>query len=384
MLLNSKGRKTHWVISIWFILLIALPFLGFVFGWDFYPSQNENRKLSAFPDLKATTLDALPNNLEAFYNDHFGFRNTFIRRQQKLERKLFKRNTSKVLKGTSPGWYFYKGGKTISDYLGNEQFTDEDLAIWTTTLETRKNYLSERGIPYVLFICPNKTMVYPEYLPDETAKGRGTTRFEQLRDHLAANSDVEFIYPLPELLKAKEDDLLYYPGDTHWNYKAGYLGYVEVITQLQRHFPEMKPIPLQDCTVTYRKTKADLASRYASKEQLMDLGIIQPPEGIEVTCSICEPFNNEAWVEKTVNKAPPKVYHNPQGRQSILFIYDSFAGHGPLNLLSAHFENAFMFWAYPDTPDFLELVDTLNPDVVVEMRVERSLRFIPGEDSEAE
>jgi hypothetical protein len=168
MRLNSKSRKTHWVISIWFILLITLPFLGSVFGWDFYPLQNENRKMAAFPDLKATTLDALPNKLEAYYNDHFGFRNTFIRRKQKLERKWFKRNTSRVLKGTSPGWYFYKLGNSISDYLGNEQFSEEELAIWTTTLETRKNYLSERGIPYVLFICPNKTMVYPEYLPDET------------------------------------------------------------------------------------------------------------------------------------------------------------------------------------------------------------------------
>ena len=43
-----------------------------------------------------------------------------------------------------------------------------------------------------------------------------------------------------------------------------------------------------------------------------------------------------------------------------------------------------MFFMYVETHDLKQLVNELKPDVVLELRVERSLRFIPGRGREAE
>ena len=77
--MQTQNKKIHGIIAGCFILLIGLPFLGSVFDWDLYPPQNENRNLAEFPNLEKTTVETLPEEMEQYYNDHFGFRNTLIR-----------------------------------------------------------------------------------------------------------------------------------------------------------------------------------------------------------------------------------------------------------------------------------------------------------------
>jgi hypothetical protein len=364
--------------------MISLPFLGSFFSWDFYPQQNENRKMAAFPSIQKTTVESLPQLLENYYNDHFGFRNTFIRRHQKMEKQLFNRGTSKVVKGKTPGWFFYKKAGTIADFVGNRQLSQEELGIWKDTLEERKRYLSERNIPYIFFVCPDKPMVYPEHLPDITQKSRGQTRFEQIQKYFQKNSDFEIVYPLPELLAAKDAHELYLPGDTHWNSNGGFIGYQKIVEQLQRYFPEIEPVKLEDCVLSVVEAKGDLATMYSTKAKLIEMPMISAPAEFDmITQTPCAAYTNEVWQEK-LTAPPPKLSHNPKGKGTALIIHDSFIGHGLASLLPTHFENTYLFFMYIETPDFEQLVDELNPDVVIEMRVERSMRFIPGRGREAE
>ncbi|HSR88222.1 MAG TPA: hypothetical protein VLL07_04660 [Pontiella sp.] len=376
--MHTENTIKHGIISGIFIFLIGLPFLGSIFDWDLYPQQSENRNLAEFPDLENTPVAMMPDGLENFFNDNFGFRNTLIRRHRKIEKKFFKRGSSKVLKGKTPGWFFYKKAGTVDDFMGNRQLTPEELLIWQEALEERKNYLAEKGVPYIFFVCPDKTMVYPEHLPDSTRNSRGQTRLEQLSKHLRAHSDVEIVYPLPELLAAKSDNLLYLPADTHWNAYGGYIGYRKVVSALQTYYPELEPVPLDDCTLIPMEAKADLATMYTTEDQMMTFDLIKRPETFDITQTICTAYTNSAWVEKMKSDRPTLDTY-PDGKRTALIIHDSFAGHGPAALLPTHFNKSYLFWMYVETPDFKQLVDELKPDVVIEMRVERSLRFIPGQ-----
>ncbi len=375
---KKQQKKTDWLLSVVFVGLITLPFFGSFFGWDFYPQQNENRKMASFPDIKNSALEELPDELTAYCDDHFGFRNTFIRRYQKIQKDVFNQGISKVLKGKTPGWFFYKKGEAVADFMGLRQLSDEDLETWKDALQARRDFLRSRNIPYVFYICPDKTVVYPENLPDSTLASRGPTRFEQLQAYMEANSDVEIIYPLPELQAAKDRQLLYFPGDTHWNSSGGYIGYRRMMQTLQRYFPSMKPIKSEDCTIVEKIGEADLATMYASKSVEMVMHKIQPPVEVKISQTVVSNYCNDAWAKKMVVPRP-KLAINPNGEGTALVIHDSFAGHGFTALLPSHFNKTYFFFMYIETADLEQLVEDLNPDIVIEMRVERSLRQIPGQ-----
>ena len=63
-----------------FVIMICLPLLGLVLGLDRGFVLEENRNLAARPVLKLdrASLGALSSRIEAYFNDHFGFRKRLI------------------------------------------------------------------------------------------------------------------------------------------------------------------------------------------------------------------------------------------------------------------------------------------------------------------
>jgi alginate O-acetyltransferase complex protein AlgJ len=369
-----KKNRRNWFLSVWFILLITLPFFGSIYGWDFYEAQNENRVMASFPETDNTPLSLLPEKLEAYYNDHFGFRNTFIRRHRKLEEQWFGRTPGKAIRGSKDGWWFYGVGDSLDDYLGYRQFSAAELLQWEQALKARKRCLAEKNIPYLFLLMPDKVMVYPECAPSEITNNRSTTRFEQLQKHMQVSDNFSFLYPIHELREGKKEGDVYYPEDTHWNDHGGYIGYCYLVEQLKPFYPSIVPVQKEDCTIQSSQRAADIAGMLTGKEVMIAMNRLIPPQHDTIIVEADATLEGENW-KANVRSAPVHAY-NPAGSGTALVIHDSFVAQGMSNLLPTHFEHTYFFYMYANTFEFVDMVNRINPDIVIEMRVERSLRRI--------
>ena len=169
-------------------MLLALPPLGWFMGWQ-GAVLAENRNLAPVPDFRHTPLAALPTKIDAYYDDHVGFRGIVIHASglflhQFLHEPSGGRHHWQAL---SPGeWpeYFYVAEGILEDRVGLGQLSPAQLELWKTSLESRAAWLQQRGIAYLFVIMPEKSSVYPELLPDYLQSHLGPTRLEQFVRYL--------------------------------------------------------------------------------------------------------------------------------------------------------------------------------------------------------
>src|SRR6267142_3240422 len=89
-------RCTNILLVAIFMALLWLPMFDTLFGFDHSPAFNEKRLLAQYPQFKPG-FDGLKKyfrGLEAYYNDHFGFRNQLIHWHIQLRMALFDTESS--------------------------------------------------------------------------------------------------------------------------------------------------------------------------------------------------------------------------------------------------------------------------------------------------
>ena len=137
-------RIMNIILIVVFVGLIWLPLLGCILELDVSHNLGERRVLAKFPVFGTDPIKTIPEKFEAFYKDHFGFRNKLIQGHNWVKYKLLKGSSlGKVLFGKDDWLFFTKSG-IIADYLGHRQFTPEELAHWKDVLEQRL-YLPPRS-----------------------------------------------------------------------------------------------------------------------------------------------------------------------------------------------------------------------------------------------
>ncbi|MDR0828077.1 MAG: acyltransferase family protein [Desulfovibrio sp.] len=92
------------------------------------------------------------------------------------------------------------------------------------------------GIKKIIFIGPNKSTIYPEHLPTDIRPS--SHRYISPILQKFQESGIDVFDPTEVLLKAKNDKLLYYRTDTHWNNFGAYLAVQGLLMHLD-FTPEM-------------------------------------------------------------------------------------------------------------------------------------------------
>src|SRR5512137_1943070 len=72
-------------------------------------------------------------------------------------------------------------------FLGCNLMSEETMAHWLLMLTERQHWLERRGIAYLLVIAPNKSTIYPEYMPAIYPRGR-RTRLDQMTGFVERNA----------------------------------------------------------------------------------------------------------------------------------------------------------------------------------------------------
>lgn len=372
------------VLVIAFLTFVMLPLVGTPWGWDVYEVQ-ENRRLTPFPDLATTTLAELPDAFDAYYRDHFGFRNFFIRRWNRLLRRLDKNLLRRVIQGRDQ-WLYYDRPDLILDYLGRLETTDEDLEYWRSAIEGRQSWLADRGIHYLFAVAPNKPSIYPEMLPEDLQAAARPTRLDLLVEYMEAHSDVQVLDIRPAMRAKKDWKTLYLSNDTHWNGYGAFIAYRTVVSRLREQLPELDPaLELSECRVVPGPHYGDLA-RHAdlpTSEYTITNVTIDPPTIVDFeTSELSHPVFTPGRVWPGGNMAPP-VYRCPSGHGRAVLFHDSFFLRAT-RLFAHHFEESTHIW-HRATPEALTaVVEEQKPDVVVEVVAERTLHQLPEQFGEWE
>lgn len=162
-------------------------------------------------------------------------------------------NNHKVLVGQSD--WLYLNENNIPYYQGiNKIATESEIKKHVEPYIKLKKMCDKVGKRLVILICPEKEEIYPEYMPTMEIVDEVEVPID-IRDYLAKNTDIKYIYPKEELLKYKKNYLVYKKYDSHWNSIGGFVAANELKKALG-----FKPENLRDFKLRKEETlDADLA-----------------------------------------------------------------------------------------------------------------------------
>jgi hypothetical protein len=262
-------------IALLFLLFIVAPLLNQLFHFVRPLELDEKRKLAERTAFHLRQPFRFLREYEEYYNDHFPFRTRWVRWNSLLTYRLFRTSaTADVVVGRQ-GWLFMGNINPYYDevdyYRHLKPFAFRELRQWQRLLEERRDWLRRRGIAYLFVVAPNKSSIYPEFMPRALRPLNPRSRLDQLVEHMNAYSTLRVLDLRPALRAARGARLAYFKTDSHWNDWGGYAGYREIMGRLQRHFPQARPRPLQDFQVRRREIPGgDLALMLSLPDQFRD------------------------------------------------------------------------------------------------------------------
>jgi alginate O-acetyltransferase complex protein AlgJ len=132
-----------------------------------------------------------------------------------------------VIRGRD-GWLFY--GAEERDYLDGKP-SDADLAHAAGVYAERAAWCARHGMRYAFVLVPNKSTIYPQYLPDGLQRVTPTAA-DRLVPLLRARG-VRVIDARVPVAGAARRGEVYSRGDTHWNDAGVYAAYRAVVAALR-------------------------------------------------------------------------------------------------------------------------------------------------------
>ncbi len=352
-----------------FLVLICLPLSALILGVDRGFVLEENRHLATKPELKLDqrVLAAFPGKVEAYFNDHFGFRKRLIQWLALAKVKgLSVTSTPTVILGKS-GWLFFASESAVSSYRATRPFSLEQLEQYRRLIEARRDWLAGRGARYLIVIAPNKDTIYPEFMPETYNKLNPRSRLDQLVDYMRERSSVPILDVRDELRRTKKAERVYDITDSHWNPRGAYVAYARIMETISEWFPEAR--------VTPRSQFRDVARNGPGGDLARMLGIPDsfPEEHLSMIPLDGWHFRqtDEPW-DMTFRGGPTLRMERVDAKLPGLVIFrDSFGGH-LIPFLAAHFQRTLCVW---DHNLDRAVIERERPALVISEMVERALEW---------
>ena len=244
------GKKPKYDLVL-FILLMVLGFMPMLQGWlHIFPTKPLNGVTVATEkpkfDLDGYRSGTYTKQAEAYTSQHIGFREPIIRFYNQYLWDFYQKTYAKDVVGGKKGWLYYP--QSVRDYYGQELLrwhpsTDEAKEKFDQEvkyLNWASNILRENGVELLVFIAPEKSFLYPEFLPDGE---KDTTTFNA-SDYFAQRFE-ETGFPHIEMTRwfQKIKDTVDYPlipqAGAHWIFPSVY-----AVDSLSRLMGELKGIHL--------------------------------------------------------------------------------------------------------------------------------------------
>jgi alginate O-acetyltransferase complex protein AlgJ len=371
-----RNRTLNAITAVGFLLLASLPLLR-LSPWYWYDPL-EKRKSAPFPALPTNKAEwlQLPAAFEAFFNDHFGYRQWLIDSRNAIDFHVFRRSPNARVVIGKDNWLFYTGDDSTADFMGQIRIQEKDLAAWYSALTLRRDWLKARGIDYHFILLPNKQMLYPEYMPTSIVAGPDTQR-TQILAYMARRGEpnlIEDMYPV--LAREKGGLVLYHPLDSHWNPYGAWIGYRAIAETMTRANPaEIHPLVLTPNAFAAEVTRSGDLATILKFERYPNPTTTTNYIGPALTCG--QPVDQPAITVRYRRIADNSVECRTVEKSArALFFLDSMID-APRDYLGESFFHVRFVRMSPSLMDIESYVRAEHPAVVIEERMERELRYAP-------
>lgn len=244
------GKKPKYDLLL-FILLMVLGFLPMLQGWfQIIPTKPLNgvTKTIEKPEFRLDSYLSgdYAQQAEAFVSKNFGFHEPIIRLYNQYLWTCYRKTYAHDVVAGKKGWLYYP--QSVRDYYGQELLrwhSSTDAAREKFDQEVKymnwaRSILKENGVDLLVFMAPEKSFLYPEYLPDGE---KDTTTFNACDYFAQRFEDIGF--PCIEMTRwfLQIKDTVDYPlipqAGAHWIFSSVY-----AVDSLSRLMGDLKGIKL--------------------------------------------------------------------------------------------------------------------------------------------
>ena len=210
-------RTAHIIVISLCLLMLVLPCLAIPFS-DPQDASQENRYLADYPTLVDEEEGLNPqfdSDFEDWIRDHFGFRTQAVRAYALADYRLLHTSANASVIAGKDGWLYFD--ETVPDYTGEGHLSPEAIGTIAGNLDRLAQSLKRRGARLYVAIVPNKSTIYPQYMPGRYAMRQDEGNIPLLREACEGLplTWIDLVTPLREA--ARGDTPVYLRTDTHWN-----------------------------------------------------------------------------------------------------------------------------------------------------------------------
>ena len=251
--------------------LVDVIFLCLFFGSLFLPmmhisdetkSIRENRMLAKKPTISEIFKEKSEYGkaFENWFNDHFFGRDQIMRLHDETRYKINKiiKTKNRMAHDNEDFIYFKKNGWTFS-----LPFWNMDPKIIQPIMKniTKFNeFCKENNIKLYLLMVPRKEMIYQEYLYNYGFDKKQYKRLNEIYVNLkeeVQKMNVPFVFPLNEMQQGKQQDYVFFKWTHHWTDWGAYIGYQALMKEVQKDFPDIPVVTLNDYDKSQNKLIRD-------------------------------------------------------------------------------------------------------------------------------
>ena len=264
------------------------------------------------------------------------------------------------------GWFYFTGDKSIDNYQKIDPLHRKQIIQLGKQLDSLNDELKSRGITLLVVIPPNKSTVYPQYMPDEIPVLGKESSLERFVNYMRKNGETPVLDLRQTLINASQTENVYYRTDSHWNNLGTYFGYVKIMEALSVNNPILTSHPLSDFNSVYMGANThDLARGAGLMNTKEDDWSLIPRFKVQLKQTASKLSDDLLSIRTTTNAN--------QDLPRLLIFGDSFS-----NSLAPYLEPHFSHVKrIPYTKDegiwSLSWIEEENPNIVIIELVERNL-----------
>ena len=360
-----KNKKTiyNFIFILIFMALMIVPTT--LMDHEQYKSSDiDNKTLTEWPGFSMDTETI--RTIEDYVDDRIGFRSQAILAYTKASNDLFGVMVHPLFMYGENDHIYYKDPAYIAAYQRlntDPEFMDSFVAY----LEKTNEYLKSKNIKFLYFLAPDKKSIYPEYFKKSVHVKEDETSVIEYMTSKLKTSDIEYVIPYEELLKAKESEVIYNKkyDATHWNEFGSIIGQGILDEHVQRWFDDVKPLSRDDYVLNYEKRTN------------LDQSDFPIDDDVPVFTLITDTSQDASgYLASGLKIEVPTFYAhymNPEvtnGKRLVIFTDSYFATY------SKFYNNRFseVFYIHRQNYEYVQyIVNLLFPDAVIFETAERSI-----------
>lgn len=266
------------------------------------------------------------------------------------------------------GWLFYTGEMSLRNYQKTDPLNMSNIKKLVGILNQISATVESYGGTLVVVIPPDKSTVYPQYMPDEIPVIGTTVSLDRLIERANLYGNFILLDLRPILIHASKNSQVYYKTDSHWNCLGAYYAYKEIVSSFEENI-SLHSYTLSDFDINSSKSGyLDIAAMIGAdvKEKIL---LFEPKFNVSISKS-------RDSVQDYDIESLHITQNSNQGLPDLVVFHDSFYNACLGEFIETTFGRTVAI-SYSDVKltEMLNIIEKEKSDVVIVEFVERFMDY---------